>query len=150
MHRDFAAQLTHRNKGAAMNTNQGQGTASTLHGSLLRLSTRREIAIDLRDGTAWVAEFGPGHAEVSIAGGWFALNHDRWALRRATLEAITPLPADVVQRIEDLHRRMSKPSVAAALPRALVTLVRRLRGMLARQCRPLFGLQTAHPLESET
>jgi hypothetical protein len=27
--------------------------------------------------------------------------HDRWALRRATLDAVSPLPADVVQRLEN-------------------------------------------------
>lgn len=34
-----------------MNTNQEQNNTSPLHGSLLRIGERREIAIYLRDGT---------------------------------------------------------------------------------------------------
>ena len=57
-----------------------------------------------------------------MAGAWFALNQDRWALRRATLDAVTPLPADVVQRIENLHRPMAKPGVSRAFSHPLTPL----------------------------
>jgi len=133
-----------------MNTNRERNGTHPLHGSLLRIGERRELAIYLRDGTAWVADFKGGHGEVSAAGAWFALNQDRWALRRAALDAITPLPADIVQRIENLHRHMERPSVDLALPRALVTLVAGLRGRLARLLRPRFGPRPARPLNPAT
>jgi hypothetical protein len=133
-----------------MNTNSERNGTDPLHGSLLRIGERREIAIYLRDGTAWVTDFKHGHGVVSTAGAWFALNQDRWALRRATLDAITPLPADIVQRIENLHRRMAQPSVGPALPRALVTLVGEFRGRLARLYHALLGPRPAHPLDPAT
>lgn len=105
-----------------MNSNREAEAASNLHGSLLKLGNQREIAIYLRDGTAWVADFRGGRGEVSTAGAWFTLNQDRWALRRATLDAVTPLPADVVQRIENLHRPAAKPGVDRPSPQALTTL----------------------------
>jgi hypothetical protein len=133
-----------------MNTNSERNGTDPLHGSLLRIGERREIAIYLRDGTAWVTDFKHGHGEVSTAGAWFALNQDRWALRRAALDAITPLPADIVQRIEILHRHMAQSSVGPALRRALVTLVGELRGRLAKLHRPLLGPRPARPLNPAT
>ena len=44
-----------------MNTNPERNNTSPLSGNLLRLGERREIAIYLRNGTAWVAEFKKGH-----------------------------------------------------------------------------------------
>jgi hypothetical protein len=106
-----------------MNSNREPEAASNLHGSLMRLGNHREIAIYLRDGMAWVADFRGGRGEVSTAGAWFALNQDRWALRRATLDAVTPLPADIVRRIENLHCPAVKPGVGRASPQSLITLV---------------------------
>jgi hypothetical protein len=133
-----------------MNIEQRQNDAGSFHGNLLSLSKRREIAIYVRDGTAWVADFKDGHGEVSTAGGWFALNQDRWALRRAALDATTPLPADIMQRIEYLHPRMAQPSVGPALPRALDSLIGQLRARLARLYPPLSGPRAAHPLDLAT
>lgn len=130
--------------------NTSQNTADPFHGNLVRLSKRREIAIYVHDGTAWVADFKDGHGEISTAGAWFARNQDRWALRRAALDAVAPLPSDIVQRIENLHRRMAQPSVAPAPLRALVALVRKLRSGLAKLHQPLFDPSPAHPLNPET
>ena len=105
-----------------MNSKRESEAASNLHGSLMRLGNQREIAIYLRDGTAWVADFRGGRGELLTAGAWFALNQDRWALRRATLDAVTPLPADIVRRIENLHRPTAKPGVGRASPQPLMTL----------------------------
>jgi hypothetical protein len=124
-----------------MNTNPTHDRADHLHGNLLRLSARREIAIYLRDGTAWVADFRDGHGEVCPAGAWFALNQDRWALRRAARDAITPLSADMVRRIENLHRQMEQPRVRPARPQTLALLADGLRVRLAR----LFGPRPAYP-----
>ena len=120
-----------------MNTDPKQNDTGHLHGNLLRLSARREIAIYLRDGTAWVADFRDGHGEVCPAGAWFALNQDRWALRRAASDAITPLSADMVRRIE----KMEQPRVCLARPRIRIPLADGLRVRLAR----LFGPRPAYP-----
>ena len=115
-----------------MKTNQEQANASQLR-SLLRIGDRREIAIYLRDGTAWVADFKGSQGEISTAGAWFALNRG-WALRRAALNAVTPLPQDVEERIERLHRRMEEHSEAPAIPRALARLVARFAGRCVKLC----------------
>ncbi len=116
-----------------MKTNQERANTSQLH-SLLRIGDRREIAIYLRDGTAWVADFKGSHGEISTAGAWFALNKDCWALRRAALNAVTPLPQDVEERIERLHRRMEEHSDAPAIPRALARLVTAFAGRCVKLC----------------
>jgi hypothetical protein len=79
---------------------------------LLRVSERREVAIYLDDGVAWVADFKDGHGEVSTASAWLALNHNRSTLRRAGLDgAITPLSPEIVQRIENPGRPTAQPGV---------------------------------------
>ena len=124
-----------------MNTDPKQNDTGHLHGNLLRLSARREIAIYLRDGMAWVTDFRDGHGEVCPAGAWFALNQDRWALRRAARDAITPLSADMVRRIENLHRHLEQPRVRLARPQTLALLADGLRVRLTR----LFGPRPAYP-----
>ena len=133
-----------------MNTNPEQNNSSPLYGSLLRISARREIAIYLRAGTAWVADFKGSHGEISTAGAWFALNQDRWVLRRAALDAVTPLPQDIEEQIEHLHRRMEKQNDVPAIPRVLAELVAGLGGWLVKLCGVLFGRRCAQPLDSAT
>ncbi len=122
-----------------MNANQEQINTSPLHGNLLRLGERHEIAIYLRDGMAWVADFKAGRGEVFTASAWFSLNQGGNVLRRMALDSITPLPEDVAERIECLHRRMAKPSAGPAMLRELAMLIAGLRDRLARSCGPLFG-----------
>lgn len=121
-----------------MNTNQEQIHTSPLQGNLVRLGERHEIAIYLRDGMAWVADFKAGRGEVFAASAWFSLNRGGSALRRMAHDSIMPLPEDVAERIEYLHRRMAKPSVRPAMPRELAMLIAGLRNRLARFCGPLF------------
>lgn len=125
-----------------------QNNTSPLHGSLLRIGERREIAIYLRDGTAWVADFKGSHGEISTAGAWFALNQDRWAVRRATLDAVAPLHQDIEKRIERLHRRIEKPNDVPAIPQALAKLVAWLGGWVVKIRGALFGRRPAQPLDS--
>jgi hypothetical protein len=83
------------------------GPASGIQGQLLRLSARREVAIYLRDGALWVADFIDGHGEIIDAITWFRFNcgssSSRHARRRMVLESGVPLTADLVARIERLH-----------------------------------------------
>lgn len=109
-----------------MNENRQQNGATPLQSNLLRLSERREIAIYLRDGAAWVADFNDGRGELYTAGAWCGMGGSRMlahAQRRCEVETISPLPDEVVQRIESLHRRMEKAVVGPALRRALAILV---------------------------
>ena len=109
-----------------MNTNPERN--GPLSGNLLRLGERREIAIYLRDGTAWVAEFKDGRVELFTVSTWFSLNQGGRALRRMDLDSITPLPEDVAERIERLHLHMEKRNDVPIIRRALAALVGELRG----------------------
>ena len=79
-----------------------------LHGQLLRQSERREVAIFLRDGVLWVADFIDGQGELIEATTWFRFHcaafSTRQARSRMVRESATPLSADLVQRIERLPR----------------------------------------------
>ena len=93
-----------------------------IQGQLLRQNKRREVAIFLRDGVLWVADFIDGQGELVEATTWFRFNcatplatHARW---RMAVESATPLSEDLVQRIECLcsepitvgRRRQPNPS----------------------------------------
>ena len=125
-----------------MNKNREQNGAVPLHGNLLRLSERREIAIYLRDGAAWVADFNNGRVELFIASAWYSMGGGRrlaHAQRRGEVETISPLPEAVVQRIEALHQRMEEPVVEPAVRRALAAMLAGLCGRSARLSGSLFG-----------
>jgi hypothetical protein len=113
----------------------------------LRAGDRREIAIYLRDGTAWVADFKGSRGEISTAGAWFALNRG-WASRRAVLNAVTPLPQELEERIERLHRHMEEHSDAPAIARALASLLARFAGWCVKLCGALPGRRPARPSAS--
>ena len=120
-----------------MNTNPERNNTIPLSGNLLRLRARREIAIYLRGGTAWVAEFKNGHGEVHNVSAWFslygrALVH---AQRRGEVNIISPIPEDVVARIERLHLHMEEPNDAPVIRRVLAALVGALRGRLVTATR---------------
>ncbi len=119
-----------------MNTNQEQSGASPLRGNLLRLGEQHEIAIYMRDGMAWVADFKDGRCKVSTASAWFASNQGGRVLRRMALDTIAPLPEEVVKWIERLHQRMAKASDHRLMSRAVATLVAGFRGWLARLSAP--------------
>ena len=130
--------------------NPEQHKTGTLSGNLLRLGERREIAIYLRGGTAWVAEFKKGHGEVYNPSAWFslygrALVH---AQRRGEVNIISPIPGDVVARIERLHLRMEKQNLAPVIRRALAALVGELRGRLVTEGRPTW--KATHPTSRST
>lgn len=84
-----------------------------MEGNLLRLGATRKIAIYQRRGLAWVADFRGGHGELFTAAGWFIVNGRSALLRRAGLGSIAPLPAEVIERIERLHRAEDQAPLAA-------------------------------------
>jgi hypothetical protein len=81
--------------------------AGAIQGQLLRLSARREVAIYLRNGALWVADFIDGHGKIIDAITWFRFNcgtsSSPHARRRMVLESGVPLTSDLVTRIERLH-----------------------------------------------
>jgi len=92
--------------------------ASAIQGQLLRLSERREVAIYLREGALWVADFIDGEGELVDAATWIRFNCGgpgaSWSRRRMLLESALPLSRDLVARIEELHRPgIARPSIAS-------------------------------------
>ncbi len=86
---------------------------AAIQGQLLRLSERREVAIYLRNDALWVADFIDGHGELVDAVTWFRFHCGTpatwYARRRMVLESALPLSAQLVARIEYLHRSTTAP-----------------------------------------
>ena len=91
-----------------MNIHHHRGTASPIQGQLLRLSERREVAIFLRDGALWVADFVDGRGEIIDAITWFRFHcaalSTAQARHRMVMESALPLSEDLVARIESLQK----------------------------------------------
>lgn len=91
----------------------GDRQHEVLQGQILRRSKRREVAIFLRDGRLWIADFIDGQGALVDAVTWFRFNcpagPSESAYRRMTLESAEPMSSELVQRIERLlnSRRQS-------------------------------------------
>ena len=85
----------------------------SVQGQLLRRSERREVAIFLRDGALWVADFIDGNGQLIDATTWFRFNcgalESPHARHRMLHESATPLSADLVHRIEQLCSASTTP-----------------------------------------
>ncbi len=103
-----------------MNAITERNGMSVLNGNFLRLGTGREIAIYFRDGMAWVAEFGKGHAQIHHASAWLSVYGRAFvhAQRRGEVEIVSPTPVDIVARIDGLHVAMDKKNDAPVIQRA--------------------------------
>jgi len=81
---------------------------ATIHGQLLRASRHRVVAIYLRDGMICVAEFIDGRGRLVDVNAWFRFNcgtrTNEHAMRRMVLESAVPLPDELIEPIEALHR----------------------------------------------
>lgn len=127
-----------------MDTNRKQAGTSPLQGNLLRLNDGREVAIYLREGAAWIAEFKNGKAGLHVAGEWFSTGHGRMlahAQRRGEVDYISPIPEEVVERIERLHQYVPASSDASAtmVSRPIDRLATWLQARLARICEIQIG-----------
>ena len=128
-----------------MNSNRQQNDMTPLQGNLLRLPGGREIAIYLRDGAAWVADFNNGCAALHIAGAWYSTGNGRMlahAQRRGEVEIISPLPDETIRRIEALHRRAAEPAMGPAVRRVLAAVAAVIRSTQA-PLRPVAKTKTA-------
>ena len=83
------------------------GLRGSIQGQLLRLSAHHTVAIYLREGALWVADFIDGEGMLVDASIWFRFNcgslSNSHALRRLTLESAMPISTDLVAKIEGLH-----------------------------------------------
>ena len=79
-----------------------------IQGQLLRLSEHRAVAIYLREGSTWVADFVDGQGVLIDVNTWFRFNcgtlANTFVSRRITRESALPLPEELVAQIEALHR----------------------------------------------
>ena len=90
-------------------------SAQKLTGNFLRLGDGHEVAIYMREGACWVAEFRHGRCELLDAATWFRspgapmMSSHRW--RAAALHTMQRLPPEIVERIEQLHRQRAQVAV---------------------------------------
>jgi len=89
-------------------------SAPAIQGQLLRRSERREVAIYLREGRLWIADFIDESGELVEPAAWFRFNCGAHSTRRARyrmlLESAIPLSAELAAKIECLHRLAPPPS----------------------------------------
>jgi hypothetical protein len=111
----------------------GPGSARSIQGQLLRRSEHREVAIFLRDGALWVADFIDGNGRLIDATTWFRFNcgglANSHARRRMALESATPISLELGERIAALHGsgRVGRGQLLVGRVRACITGLRRGR-----------------------
>lgn len=97
-----------RAAGNSAGRERARAAPPALQGQLLRLGAHREVAIYLRDGTVWVADFVDGNGVLIDPGTWLRFNcgapANVRAARRTARESAIPLTAELAARIESLHR----------------------------------------------
>ena len=127
-------------EGAALNIDLEPGFSRSIQGQLLRQSERREVAIFLRDGALWIADFIDGEGKLINATTWFRFNcgalSSPHARRRMVLESAVPLSPELVARIERLHgsAKMRERGAVVRLLEAIAAhqVSRRVATMIAR------------------
>ena len=107
------------------------GSPAPIQGQLLRLSEHRAVAIYLREGSTWVADFVDGQGVLVDVNTWFRFNCGTFAnthaARRMALESAIPLSAELIARIEALHHAPFAPR-----GQTLAQLVEVIRAALSR------------------
>ena len=97
----------HVRKSSVLDIDSEPGFAHSVQGQVLRQSACREVAIFLRDGTLWVADFINGEGRLIDAATWFRFNcgalSSPHARRRMVLESAIPLSEELVARIQRLY-----------------------------------------------
>jgi hypothetical protein len=82
-----------------------------IQGQLLRWSEHHAVAIYLREGSTWIADFIDGHGVLVDVNTWFRFNCGTGShtSRRIALESAISLSAEFIARIEELHRIPAAP-----------------------------------------
>jgi hypothetical protein len=113
-----------------LNIEAEPGFARSIQGQLLRHNERREVAIFLRNGRLWIADFIDGEGKLVDAPTWFRFNcgaiSSPHARRRMVLESAVPLSPELVARIGRLHGAATKRKRGAVvrLLEAIATIAR--------------------------
>jgi hypothetical protein len=107
---------------------------------MLRRSARREVAIYLRGGTLWVADFIDGDGQIVDAATWIRFNcgsaSTYHARRRMVCESALPVSRELSMRIEQLHQApVASDCAALAAGHSAETVRGRLARALRRICR---------------
>jgi hypothetical protein len=113
----------------------------SIQGQLLRRSARREVAIYLRGGVLWVADFIDGDGQIVDAVTWIRFNcgsaSTYQARRRMVCESAFPVSRELSMRIERLHEATEAvASDGAAL--VVCDSAETLPGRFARAVRRIF------------
>ena len=137
-----------------MRNHPEQATARSIQGQLLRQGERREVAIFLRNGALWVADFIDGQGQLIDATTWFRFNcgalSTTHARRRMVLESAVPLSEELVERIARL-RAPATVKNRAGVGRLIEAIAARIpRSRLARIIAGRFGRQRSRQFESKT
>jgi hypothetical protein len=104
-----------------------------IQGQMLRLSEHHAVAIYLRDGVMWIADFVDGQGTLVDANTWFRFNcgtlANSHAHRRMALESATPISLALSARIEALHDAAvnGRGQDLVGLVKAFITSLRRGR-----------------------
>jgi hypothetical protein len=102
-----------------------------IQGQMLRLSEHHAVAIYLRDGAMWIADFVEAQGTLVDANTWFRFNcgtlANSHALRRMALESATPISPELSERIEALHGAAvtGRGEDPLGLVKAIITSLRR-------------------------
>ena len=97
---------------------------AAINGYVIGAGSAESIAIYERNGVSWVAEFREGHGELMNANTWFYFHAERlgyWHQRHANRSA-KPLPAEMLEEIERLHREKEAREDVSATERCKITL----------------------------
>jgi hypothetical protein len=82
-------------------------TRSRIQGQILRRSAHREVALYLRNGEPWIADFVDGKGMLVPVATWLRFNcpaqGGEHARARMVRECAIPLSPDLASRIEALH-----------------------------------------------
>jgi hypothetical protein len=93
------------------------GAMQRIQGQLLRISERREVALYLRDGALWIADFVDDVGALCEVRTWLRFHCSTTASweprRRMALESAVPLSEHLVERIEALHAALPPSSLFA-------------------------------------
>jgi hypothetical protein len=124
-----------------MNAESKALAAPSIEGHMIDLDPGHTIAVYVRNGACWVADFHSGRGELHDASAWFRFHagglrycHNR---RLAALKSTVPLIPEMLEKIERLHRAseareeriLAVPrTVAAAAQRWAFGLISHLRG----------------------
>ena len=99
--------------------NRDAESGASIQGQILRHTEHREVAIFLREGALWVADFVDGRGELIDAATWFRFNCAGTAVsaaeRRMLLESAMPLSAELAARIGELLRTSGTTGQASAM-----------------------------------